>query len=99
MSDIDKDIEKILFKFKMQNYIEERKNEYLKESLDSKEYEDINRRIDLQTKKINMNEKLQSQYMAKNGCQSDSLYREHDKLCDEMDELLKKRHEIAHREF
>lgn len=88
---IDKDIDKLLLEFKLSNA-----KEYINESMDSKEYDDINRLIDLQMKKINMNEKLQSQYMAKNGCESESLYKEHDKLCDEMDELLKKRHQIAH---
>lgn len=41
------------------------------------------------------NERLQDQYIAKHGFQSDEIYKEHDRLCDTMCELVAKRSEIA----
>lgn len=52
---------------------------------------DINDEIDALQKRIDKNEKLQSEWEASHGSSNDSLLDQHDKLLDKMEELTKKR--------
>lgn len=52
---------------------------------------DINDQISALQKQIDHNEKAQSVYEAKNGKSDEKLLKEHDKMCDDMEALCKKR--------
>lgn len=56
--------------------------------------DNLNRQIEGLQYLINKNEKLQSDYEAVNGHSSEELYAEHEKYCDQMDELCAKRRAI-----
>lgn len=51
----------------------------------------INAQIDLTTRYINFNEKLQSEFVAKYGYENEDLLQEHDELVDEIRDLCEKR--------
>lgn len=51
----------------------------------------INAQIDLTTRYINFNEKLQSEFVAKYGYENEDLLQEHDELVDEIEALCEKR--------
>jgi hypothetical protein len=63
--------------------------------LDSKEYIDINRKIDTLSKLIENNEREQSKFAARFGFENSDLYEAHDAMCDQMELLIKERHCIA----
>ena len=60
-----------------------------KESVDDQDY--LNAQITALQTQIYRNEKLQSEWMATHGEENPSLLEQHDKLCDKMDELTRKR--------
>lgn len=51
----------------------------------------INAQIDLATRYVNFNEKLQSEFVAKYGYENEDLLQEHDELVDELEALCKER--------
>lgn len=59
--------------------------------LDDVESALINAQIDLTTRYINFNEKLQSEFVAKYGYENEDLLQEHDELVDEIRDLCEKR--------
>ena len=59
--------------------------------LDDVESALINAEIDLTTRYINFNEKLQSEFVAKYGYENEDLLQEHDELVDELQSLCEKR--------
>lgn len=60
-------------------------------ALDDIESALINAQIDLTTRYINFNEKLQSEFVAKYGYENEDLLQEHDELVDELEALCKER--------
>ena len=53
----------------------------------------IDRKIESLKRKIEMNEKVQDRYIEKNGYENKSIAAEHDKMCDQMEELCRQRRE------
>ena len=70
----------------------DRENQVQNESTEEPNYA-INKKIEHLQKKIEMNEKVQDRYIEKNGYENKSIAAEHDKMCDQMEELCRQRRE------
>lgn len=64
-------------------------------SYTKQDYDDINVKIEATQFELNRNERLQDNYIAKFGKENTGLAEMHEYLCDKMQELIRKRNEIA----
>lgn len=64
-------------------------------SFDDPNYVAINKKIDDKQKMIDRICAMQDKYIVKNGSESKAIAANHEKLCDEMDNLIRERHQIA----